>query len=156
MHTEQNEAKWCDVIQWQESALWTEQLITDAQVLRNTHTTIKIRKSETRIQPKQQPQQRKETEYRRAETNNGKHNIWRAGLSRSLSTETNKKFFVKMGQTSLTMWQGQQLHYLNKEHDVNLKWPQHNTANMSLLIKAYTWHVCWCCEIKQTRHSTVR
>ena len=61
-----------------------------------------------------------------------------------------------MGQASLTAWQGQQLHCLNKEHCVNLKWPQHNTASIALLIKANTWHVCQCCEIKQPKHSTVR
>ena len=29
-----------------------------------------------------------------------------------------KKVLAKVGQASLTVWQGQQLHCLNKEHDV--------------------------------------
>ena len=46
-------------------------------------------------------------------------------FSRSLNTETNKqtttKDLVKVGQASLMMWQGQQLHYLNRVHDTNLR-----------------------------------
>ena len=153
-HRTESEAK--HVTQWQTpTAHWTGQLITEARNLRGICTTIKIKywnKNSTRTTTS--------TEKRdcglSAETSNDKHSIWRVGLSRSLNVETNKKVLVKVGQASLTVWQGQQLHYLNKEHDVNLKWPQHNTASMGLLIKANTWHVCWCCEIKQPKHSSVR
>ena len=128
-------SKACDVTQWQTpTAHWTGQLITEARNLRGICTTIKIKywnKNSTRTTTS--------TEKRdcglSAETSNDKHSIWRVGLSRSLNVETNKKVLVKVGQASLTLWQGQQLHYLNKEHDVNLKWPQHNTASMALLTK---------------------
>ena len=71
-----------------------------------------------------------------------KHSGWRARFSRGFNTETNKKVLVKVGQASLTVWQGQQLHYLNKEHDVNLKWPQHNTAQHGTVNKGQCVDLC--------------